>query len=217
MRHPSLKYCCFLVLCLVPVAAFAQRGWDYDVTITNVTRGQILSPPVVVSHDSGISLFELGQPASDELAALAEDGAAADLIVTLMSSNSVHDVVQTEGAILPGESATVRISVQGHRRLISFASMLVTTNDTFAAAQGLRARPVGTVSAMVPGYDAGSEDNNELCAYIPGPPCGSAFQRDEDGAEGYVHVSSGVQGTGDLDGAHDWRNPVARISIRRAR
>ena len=41
----------------------------YEVTITNLTRGQIFSPPIVIAHDSKHSLFTLGDPASDELAA----------------------------------------------------------------------------------------------------------------------------------------------------
>ena len=54
---------------------------------------------------------------------------------------------------------------------------------------------------------------NELCLFIPGPPCGNPFQRDVTDAEGYVFISPGIQGVGDLDGQQDWRNPVARIAI----
>ena len=93
--------------------------------------------------------------------------------------------------------------------------MLVTTNDTFTAIRGLRPHPAHMVSVMVPGYDAGSEGNNEMCAFIPGPPCGNPFQRDVANAEGYVHINSGVQQSGDLTGTHDWRNPVARITVKR--
>ena len=50
--------------------AGARGNNDYHVTITNLTSGQILGPAVVVSHSRDISLFELGAPASDELAAL---------------------------------------------------------------------------------------------------------------------------------------------------
>ena len=36
------------------------------------------------------------------------------------------------------------------------------------------------------------------------------------GEEGFVHVHSGIHGVGDLDeAARDWRNPVARIVVRR--
>jgi hypothetical protein len=69
-----------------------------------------------------------------------------------------------------------------------------------------------------PAYDAGSEANNENCRFIPGPPCGRPLVRAEKDAEGYVHVHAGIYGGGHLvPGEHDWRNPVARIRIRRRR
>jgi hypothetical protein len=203
------------LLCLIPVT-FADKGTMYEVTITNLTGGQILSPPVVVSHDAGISLFELGQPASVGLAALAEDADNGGLVSSLRASDSVFDVNEGLGGIMPGQSATVTIEVSGTKRLISFASMLVTTNDTFASARGLQAHPTRTVSVVVPGYDAGSEGNNEQCIYIPGPPCENPFQRDVAGAEGFVHVNPGVQGIADLTGRQDWRNPVAQVTVKRA-
>ncbi len=46
----------------------------YEVTIHNLTRGQLITPPLVVVHDSSTSLFSVGQPASMELATLAEEG-----------------------------------------------------------------------------------------------------------------------------------------------
>ncbi len=34
------------------------------------------------------------------------------------------------------------------------------------------------------------------------------------GDEGYVHIHRGIHGVGDLVAAvHDWRNPVAKITI----
>ena len=55
--------------------------------------------------------------------------------------------------------------------LVSFASMLVTTNDAFIGASGL---DVSTSRAInLNAYDSGSEANSESCAYIPGPPCGN--------------------------------------------
>lgn len=65
-------------------------------------------------------------------------------------------------------------------------------------------------------YDAGSEDNSEDCAYIPGPPCGNGDVRDTVGAEGYVYIHSGIHGIGDLEPAEfDWGNPVATVKIER--
>ena len=46
----------------------------YAVTITNITSGQTFTPLLVATHKSSVSLFELGTPASTELATIAESG-----------------------------------------------------------------------------------------------------------------------------------------------
>lgn len=66
-------------------------------------------------------------------------------------------------------------------------------------------------------YDAGSEGDSEACAHIPGPPCGNAGVRLEDGAEGHVALDGGILGVGDLDPAEwDWRNPVLEVTVEAA-
>ncbi len=65
-------------------------------------------------------------------------------------------------------------------------------------------------------YDAGSEENNEDGAFIPGPPFGCCGGRATDGAEGFVHIHSGVHGIADLaPEVYDWRNPTAMIRVTR--
>lgn len=214
--HPSMLMCVGLLLAVPAFAGGAPER--YAVTITNLTSGQILSPPVVVVHGPNIELFEPGQPASAELAALAEDADSAGLLALLGTDPRVLSADLAEGVVVPGASTTVEVDVRGRQRYVSFAAMLVTTNDAFAGARGLRASPVGSTSSYVLAYDAGSEANTESCAHIPGPPCGSAGQRVEDGAEGFVHVHPGIHGGADLmRSAHDWRNPVAMIRIERIR
>jgi hypothetical protein len=93
--------------------------------------------------------------------------------------------------------------------------MLVTTNDAFFSARTWVPFIGKTIYAQA--WDAGSEANTQDCDHIPGPPCGNGGVRVEDGAEGYVYVHAGIQARGSLDPAvHDWRNPVAKIEIRRA-
>lgn len=197
----------------------ADNGRTYAVTITNITRGQVISPPVVFSHKEGFHLFDLGTPASDALAQLAEDAATDVLEAELLSSGAVHDVVVAAGPIPPGASVTVEVNARGAYFFVSAAGMLVTTNDAFFAVRNLRLPWwKGTQSAEAEAYDAGSETNTELCESIPGPPCGSAGVRDTGGAEGYVHVHAGIHGVGDLaPEAFDWRNPVAHVEISRVR
>ena len=206
-------------LTLVSEAAHAKDGATrYAVTITNITRGQIISPPIVISHNQNFQLFNLGNPATDELSALAEDGDTAPLTAYLDGLNSVYDHNVAAGPILPGKSITIEVKTRGSFRLISAAGMLVTTNDAFFAVQGVYARPWGNGIVDARAYDAGSEYNSEACDFIPGPPCGNAGARDTAGAEGYVYIHSGIHGSGDLEPADfDWQNPVAIISIQRVK
>jgi len=155
-------------------------------------------------------------PASPELAALAEDGNTGPLETLLGGLSSVKEFMTAAGGIPPGESVTVMIKTGGNKRYLSVAGMLADTNDAFFAVQDVSV-PNGqkkTVYAVT--YDAGSEANSESCTYIPGPSCGNPFVRDTAGAEGYVHVHAGIHGLADLvPGTHDWRNPVVRIMIKR--
>ena len=201
-----------------------SHGVRYQVSITNLTRSQPLSPVVVATHHSDATkLFTLGSPASDALAALAED-AINDGVLAAWDPATNDDVVDLQtifgvnGPILPGETASVIIEAGSIRNMISLASMLVNTNDAFTALNGVRLPVFGRAVHMTPAYDAGSEANNEDCGFIPGPACGNPGVRDESGAEGYVHVHSGIHGVADLDPAqYDWRNPVASITITRMR
>jgi hypothetical protein len=122
------------------------------------------------------------------------------------------------GPILPGESMTIEISANAPHDRLSFAGMLVPTNDTFVALNGMELpRSGASESFAVPAWDAGSEANDELCVNIPGPQC---MDMDDSGAagEGYVYIGNGIHGNGDLDSAaSDWNNPVAWVQVRRVR
>ncbi len=192
----------------------------FEVTVTNITRGQVLSPPVVATHSARLEpLFVEGEPASSELAAIAEDAVNDGLIERLDADPAVKSVgvIKTEGGpIPPGKSASIVIEADRMARFVSLVGMLVTTNDAFFALKGVEGPAYGTETYFSPAYDAGTEENNEKCEFIPGPPCGKAGVRAVEGAEGYVHIHAGIHGEGDLVPAqHDWRNPVAEVTIRR--
>jgi hypothetical protein len=161
-------------------------------------------------------IFTLGEAASPELAGVAEDADNPPLVAALESDPKVIDVQTLDGVVQPGETKSV--IVEGTRRFdrVSVVGMLVTTNDAFYALSAVPAPLFGEISRYSPAYDAGSEANSEDCMYIPGPPCGMGGVHDPAEAEGYVYIHPGIHGIGDLDPAeHDWRNPVARISIER--
>ncbi len=200
---------------LMTASGIAAAGdKTYDVTITNVTRGQVVTPPIVIVHTDAYALFQSGAVASDDLVTLAETGNPGPLAASAGVADGVADVATGGGVLMPGESVTLTVSAGEGAKYLSVAAMLAVTNDGFAAVRGVRLPKHGSVTVGAAVYDAGSEVNNEGAAYIPGLGGG---MRDTAGAEGFVHVHGGVHGGADLDpAAHDWRNPAVEITIRRA-
>ena len=197
-------------------AALPTAGAMFEVTVTNLTRGQIISPVLVATHSRRTSFYELGEPASPELGILAEDGDNAPLRAVLDASSEVYETASGAAGIPPGGSETILISSVPNRPLVSLAGMMITTNDAFVSLDGAPLPLIGKRTYFVPGLDAGTEANSESCMYVPGPPCGSGGVHDPSPAEGYVHVSNGIQGIGDIPkDVYDWRNPAARIEVRR--
>ncbi len=202
-------------LLIASAGAFAQEAM-YKVTITNLTAGQVFSPVLVVSHWKDVSLFKLGEPASEPLAMLAEGGATQPLIDAVADNFRVRGSAVSDGPVLPGMSKTIMVPINRGGR-ISLASMLVNTNDAFVALDTVSAYSTGEKNFYAFAYDAGSELNDELCVNIPGPAC--AGMGNENGGElgeegeGFVHIHRGFQGIGELTSVTDWRNPVAKVTI----
>ena len=216
MKNMTIKSLLFLavVSLVISLAAAAVQAGDrnicYEVTITNMTRGQVFTPVLVVTHKRGLKLFTEGEAASDELAHLAEGGEVSDLIEWFQTMpHKVGEIEVSEGPFGAGESVVVHVPYSRRYSHISLASMAAITNDGFVALNGVPARPGIYTSPL---YDAGSEVNDELVGNIPGP-----------GGEGYnvavgenfVHIHAGIHGIGDLLGPEnlDWRNPAAKMTI----
>lgn len=201
---------------------YGNRSNTYEVTITNITKGQVFSPPVLVTHNRDVALFNVGDPALDELAIVAEDGAGQPLVDLISGLPQVSEAQANSVPLMPGASAVYEINSQRGFNVLSIVGMMVNTNDALFAidSKSLPRSRWGSRTYYARGYDAGSEGNNEDCAFIPGPACpaGSGNARSTDDAEGYVHIHNGVHGIGDLGpAAYDWRNPVAKVTIRRVR
>lgn len=195
-------------------ATEAQEGQSVNVYITNLSK-QIISPPLVMSHTWKVAIFVPGLPATEELTVLAEDGDPAPLAEMLAEHEEVFDVDVAAGMLFPGETAVLNLQTRGKFNRISAVGMLVTTNDAFFGLSNYFIEPSEIVQRTeVPAWDAGTEVNSEMCATIPGPPCGNPFERDTEGAEGFVHVHSGIHGDGDLLASEwDWRNPVVLVTV----
>lgn len=198
---------------------FRKNYSDIEVTVTNITQNQTFTPILAASLKRELDLFNLGEQASEELVAIAESGNVAPMTELLSANDKVSDVQNSAGLLGPGESVTITLRAPRHTNRISLAAMMLPTNDSFIALNSVRVPSRGrTETFLSPGYDAGSETNDESCLNIPGPYCGGAALSPEDAGEGYVHISRGISGNGDLSVSEfDWRNPVAKISVRRVR
>jgi Spondin_N len=217
---------------LAPTDASANQlnsAESYDVTITNLTSGQPLSPAVLVTHVRRVSLFSMGSMASAGIQAIAEDGNPAVSAAMLTGVRGVFDVVTTGAPAHriggPGPtSVQATIMADREHRLLSFATMLICSNDGFAGLNGVALpnddQPV-TVYAY--GYDAGTERNTEAGGDIV-PPCfgigpvgghaGGGGRRAESRT---IRMHPGFHGERDLVPAqHGWQGPVAMVTIQRA-
>lgn len=194
----------------------------YEVTITNITKASQFTPILAATHRPSIAYFELGEPASAGLALLAEDGNPGELAEELLATGKVidtansADVLGSPPLLFAGQSVTLKLTAKPRRSRLSFAAMILPTNDSFVALNSVSLPRYGKKVFYALGYDAGSEPNDEWCANIPGPLCGGEGASPSADGEGHVHVANGIQGIGDVNSStYDWRNPVARVEVRR--
>jgi hypothetical protein len=205
----------------------------YRVTIENLTSGQPFSPGVAVTHTQQFSLFNVGSLASEGIRAIAEDGDPSVALAALSGQLGVGQVVELSSPIHriggPGStSLSIDITATANANRLSLAVMLICTNDGFTGAEGIKL-PGGfsAVTHTTAGYDAGTEANNEQFTQIvdpcqaigpvPGPPPipnGNGRVATSD----VIRHHPGIQGGADLFiAAHGWRDPIARITIRRTK
>jgi len=207
---------------VVSTAADAKgkgRELQYSVTVTNSTKAIQFTPIAAATHNKGIALFELGEPASTPLADVAESGDIAALAAVLEESSAVAAIASTEGLLEAGASTTFTITTMRNNALFSMAAMLLPTNDSFVALDSVYLPRYGSRTYYAHAYDAGSEPNDEVCANIPGPFCGGEGRSaDDSNAEGFVHMANGIHGIADVPAqTYDWRDAVAEVTITRIR
>lgn len=205
-------------LLLLSATANAAGTKMYEVTVTNITKGEIFTPILLASTHRGFKLFKQGAAASIDLEIIAESGNNVPLADSLISGGHALDTASAQAGLLPGASLTLKVKMNEKYSYITVASMLVPSNDAFFAVNGIHGPREGhSITLQSPAYDAGTEQNDELCANIPGPGfiCKGEGYNAASG-EGYIYTHPGIQGNGDLVKAkHDFRNPVALITIKR--
>ncbi|MCO7226889.1 spondin domain-containing protein [Pleionea sp. CnH1-48] len=196
------------------------QEFRYDVTVTNLTHGQPLSPVAVLLHDEG-SLWTFGEAASNELEVLAEGGDNADVL----GLSFVDMGASGTGPIPPGGSETVILTLTGTvYTYLTLATMLVNTNDAFAGVSRVQVSQLGvgdSMSLRAPVYDAGTEQNSELAGTIPGPADGGEGYNATRNDVNFVARHPGVVSADDgltlsvLSDAHRFDNPLVNVEITR--
>ncbi len=221
---------------LVPAEARSEGGKTYKITITNLTAGQPLTPPILATHTSGTGIFTVGEAASAGIQQIAENGNGAPLLQALGEDTQVHDVVAGAAPLVPANnpggtgfesSATFTITTHGRARFLSYASMLICTNDGFTGLDSIRL-PNYKKTVYTAAYDARTEANSEDFADIV-PPCQALIGVSSDdmgtgmsnpllAEDGIVIPHVGINGGVDLfPEVHGWSDPVTKIEIERVR
>jgi len=239
MTHSRLIAIAILGIALTlvaPQAAHSEGGRTYKVTITNLTAGQPITPPILVTHTSRTEIFSVGEVSSEGIRQIAENGNGAPLLEALSNDSQVHEVVAGMAPLVPannpgetgfGSSETFTITAHGRARYLSFASMLICTNDGFTGLDSV-SLPRNKKTVYARAYDARTEINTEDLADIV-PPCqgligvssedmGTGMSNPVLAEDGIVIPHAGINGGVDLfPEVHGWGDPVVKIEIERMR
>jgi hypothetical protein len=231
-------------LALPGSAAAATPIHTYRVTVTNVTHGQPLSPPLIVTNYGNGQIFRDGRVANWGVQQIAENGNNQLLYDSFLQDQHdgyVTDVQRAAAPLVPkrspadamfGQTVTLTIRAKDTDR-ISYISMLGCTNDGFAGINaGRLPRGKGrTVRIPVLDWDAGTEENTEDFMDLTSGCQGAIGVKSQFGAtgtsltdwtlaeNGVVHRHEGVFGASDdglIEDVHGW-NPrrIATFSVTR--
>jgi Spondin_N len=204
---------------------------EYEVTLTNLTAGQPLSPAAVVLHTEQWTSFSTGQAASNELELLAESGDNSSLLASALADNQVYTANSGAGIIAPGESESFQVHTSENNSgtlSLSVLSMLVNTNDAIVALNGKAIGSLAVNESMsvdLLTYDTGTEANTETADTVPGPAASGGnregYNSIRDDLRDAVYVHSGVVtqddglSTSTLTELHRWDNPAVRVRVER--
>ncbi len=155
---------------------------QYTLFIEN-NSNQPLSPVVAATHSTSVVVWEEGQLASSGMGTLAETGEIGELFSELQAQSQVTDVVSaripmpSQGRVVPRfapgtvggpdlvDNQRITITAQPGD-VISLASGLLGTNDGFWGLDAVPLPESGSLIYFARGYDAGTEENNELEDFI---------------------------------------------------
>ncbi len=220
VHFPALFKLSMLTLFTVSLMACNNAPREYQVSITNITHGQPVSPPIALLHSADFKLWQIGEAASDALEQMAEGGDGSALLA-LRSSNPQH---QSDAPLPPGSSIEFSLTTtRGSFNRLSVVGMLVNTNDGFSGINAVELSKLNVGQSTVyysHTYDAGTELNSELPGTIPGPADGGeGYNAVRDDVTSVVTLHSGVVSADDghmnstLSSADRFDNPSLKIVV----
>lgn len=196
----------------------------YEVTVTNLSNSQPLSPLAVALHSQTYSGWRVGESVGTGLEQLAEGGDNSMFLTDAVTEGAIA-TFSGAGVVTPGAAERIDVSVNSSTDLrLTVATMLVNTNDAFAGKGGidLNALALGEqITMTLPVYDAGTEGNSERAGTIPGPADGgegfNATRDDVNIVSRHSGVVTDIDGYADsvLDESHRFDAPVAQLVVRR--
>jgi hypothetical protein len=164
------------------VSGHVMMAAPVRVTIANLApaNGTYLTPVWVGFHNGSFDIFDFGSTASTALERLAEDGDPGPISASFLASGDGSEEATLPGPmgpIAPGQSASMIFSLNplsANSRYMSYASMVIPSNDAFIANESAVAIQVfNAMGAFVGGSfvvigsvvrDAGTEVNDEVPA-----------------------------------------------------
>ncbi len=221
-----------LTLCSVN---FSAQAAQWDISITNLTHGNLFTPLLAAGHDNNSHLFQVGMAATAGVTAMAECGDLTSLLdeAGVLGADTISNLAG--GPLSAGDTTTGTLMTSGGNNYLSIAAMILPTNDAFV---GLDAQKIpveaGTYTFYLNGYDAGTEQNDELvqaaaeCAVdVPGFPdptdIGGTLGEGVAGPDSNnnIHIHRGLLGDTNPGGGisdvnstiHRWQNPVAKVVV----
>jgi len=188
MNLKSLTFSCIVFGLLAMVGPLQADDREVIVTIENLApeNGVFLTPVWVGFHNGSFNLFDPGGLASNALERLAEDGDAsvlrAEFAVVAGTAGGIDEVILAPDGIPdapvfdPGDSSMAQFMLASEtNRYMSFASMIIPSNDAFIgnnnpmaielfdAAGTFKGKQIITIlGSMI--WDAGTELNTEMDA-----------------------------------------------------
>jgi hypothetical protein len=207
----------------------------YLVTVQNLSDGQPFSPAVAATHRNPLKVFQVGELASPELEAIAENGDQSGMVAFLDPLAQVTEVVDVGVPLTPSGTTfdifTDAVSFEIEARpgdVFSMATMLICTNDGITGLDRIRLPQQGSKIFWLNGYDAGTENNTEESEDIVDPcsalgPLGLAGDPNmnenaavDSSPHAPIQMHPNIQGNADLSvSEHGWSGALGKVTITR--